>query len=67
MEKENIKKEIISDFIMDKLYNCLELDNGKIIFDRYNLSDKEMLYMLKKFDEEKFETYSEILKSNEEK
>lgn len=69
MDEDEIRKYLIIDMIIDKMFDCLEIDcleNKKIVFDRYNLNDKEMLYLLKKYDEKRFMMYEETLKQGEE-
>lgn len=66
MERERLelKREIIKELIFDRLYRCIELDNDGIAnFDKYNLDCADMLYMIKQYDPEKFETVEDILRS----
>lgn len=56
-----IKKEVIKEIIFDILFNSLVNEKGTIEFDRYNIDEKNMLYLLRKYDEEKFEEYKNML------
>ena len=65
--EEKIRKDLINEIIIDKLFNCLELSTkGTIKFDYHNISENEFTYLLKKYDEEKFKQYEEILTEIEE-
>ena len=65
--EEKIRKELINEIIIDKLFNCLKLTSkGTVKFDYYKISENEMTYLLKKYDEEKFNQYEEILTEIEE-
>ena len=64
MEKESIKKEILIDLIVDKLYRCLEAEDGKVNFEKYNIDSKDVQYLLKKLDEERYNAYCEMLLNN---
>ena len=66
MEKESMRKEIIIDLFFDKLYRCLEVENQKVTFDRYSLNEKDMQFLLKKYDEEKYNAYCEMLLNKKE-
>lgn len=61
MEKENIKKEIIIELLLDKLYRCLEVENKKIGFDKYKVNEKDMQFLLEKYDKDKYDAYCEML------
>ena len=65
MEKENIKKEILLDLLVDKLYECLEVEDGKVSFERYNIDYKDIQYLLKKLDEDRYNAYCEMLLNTE--
>ena len=64
-EKEIIKKQIIVELLIDKLYGCIELENGKITFDKYDINGKELLFLLKQYDNEKFDAICDLLKVGE--
>lgn len=65
--EEKIRKDLINEIIIDKLFNCLKLTSkGTIKFDYYKISESEMTYLLKKFDAIKFKQYEEILTEVEE-
>ena len=65
--EERIRKDLINEIILDKLFNCLKLTSkGTVKFDYYKMSESEMTYLLKKFDAEKFKQYEEILTEIEE-
>lgn len=60
--QEKIKKEIISELIIDGLFQSLKkMSNGKIEVESYKIDEKNMTYLLKKYDSEKFEAYEEML------
>ena len=60
--QEKIKKEIISELIIDELFQSLKkTSNGKIEVESYNISEKNMTYLLKKYDPEKFKVYEKML------
>lgn len=60
--QEKIKKEIISDLIIDGLFQSLKkTSNGKIEVESYNISEKNMTYLLEKYDPEKFKVYEKML------
>lgn len=66
MEKENLKKEIIIELIIDKLFRCLEVEDGIINFEKYNINREDMQFLLKKYDEEKYNAYCEMLLNKKE-
>lgn len=66
MEKESIKKEILIDLILEKLYRCLSVEKNKVVFDRYNLNEEDMQYILKELDEERYKVYCEMLLNKKE-
>lgn len=60
--QEKIKKEIISELIIDELFQSLKkTSNGKIEVESYNISEKNMTYLLEKYDSEKFKVYEKML------
>lgn len=66
MEKESIKKEILIDLLLDKLYRCLSVEKNEVVFDRYDLNEEDMQYILKKLDEERYKVYCEMLLNKKE-
>lgn len=66
--QEKIKKEIISELIIDELFQSLrKMSNGKIEVESYKINEKNMTYLLKKYDPEKFQVYEKmLLKSDDE-
>lgn len=57
--EKRIKKDIIIEMIIDKLFNSLEYvkvneNIGKLKIDNYEIDSKEMTYLLSKYDEERF-------------
>ncbi len=66
MEKEIIKKEIIVELLFDKLFRCLNVENKKVVFERYDLNEEDMQFLLKKYDEEKYNAYCEMLLNKKE-
>ena len=60
--QEKIKKEIISELIIDGLFQSLrKMSNGKIKVESYKIDEKNMTYLLKKYDPEKFKVYEKML------
>ena len=60
--QEKIKKEIISELILDGLFQSLKkMSNGKIEVENYKIDEKNMTYLLKKYDSEKFKAYEKML------
>lgn len=56
-EKEEIKKEIYLEMILENLYDCLEFNTKYEVIDDFNIYDMStntMLYLLKNYDKEKF-------------
>ena len=66
--QEKIKKEIISELIIDGLFQSLrKMSNGKIEVESYKINEKNMTYLLEKYDPEKFQVYEKmLLKSDDE-
>ena len=61
MEETKIKQDIIIRLLIEKLYGCLEARDGKIIFDKYNIENKDLLFLLREYDNEKFMAYTKML------
>lgn len=62
MEEIKIKQEIVTNLLIDKLYDCLEVNyKGKIEFDSYDLKSKEVLFLLNQYDPIRFEAYCKFL------
>lgn len=71
MEEDNkvdlMRKEIISELIVDGLFNSLKkMSNGKIEVESYKINEENMTYLIKKYDPEKFVAYEKMLLKNEE-
>lgn len=67
MEEKELREKIIREMIIDKLFNCLQKNSkGKIYFDDYKLDGKDMVYLLEKYDNQKFNEYKELLLNDEE-
>lgn len=65
--QEKIRKEIISELIIDGLFQSLKkMSNGKIEVESYNISEKNMTYLLKKYDTEKFKVFEKMLLKTDE-
>ena len=65
--QEKIKKEIISELIIDGLFQSLKkTSSGKIEVESYNINEKNMTYLLKKYDTEKFKVFEKMLLKTEE-
>ena len=64
-KEEFIKKGLIIDMLIDKLYDCLVVEQGKIDFSKYDLSSKDIMYLLKHYDSERFDAYSKLLLNEE--
>ena len=61
MDELKIKQEIIIKLLIEKLYDGLEVESGKVVYDRFNLTNKEIKFLLKEYDEKRFNTYCEML------
>lgn len=60
-----MRKEIISELIVDGLFNSLKkMSNGKIKVDSYKIDEDNMTYLIKKYDPEKFACYEKMLLNN---
>lgn len=65
--QEKIRKEIISELIIDGLFQSLKkTSNGKIEVESYNISEKNMTYLLEKYDPEKFKVFEKMLLKTDE-
>ena len=69
MEKDNkvdlMRKEIISELIVDGLFNSLKkMSSGKIRVESYKIDEDNMTYLIKKYDPEKFAAYEKMLLNN---
>lgn len=58
--EKRIKKDVIIEMIIDKLFNALEYikvneNIGKLKIDNYEINSNEMTYLLSKYDEERFQ------------
>ena len=61
-----MEKESIMDLILDKLFRCLEAEDGKVSFEKYKIDSKDIDYLLKKLDGERYNAYCEMLLNNKE-
>ena len=62
MEEIKIKQEVILNLLVEKLYDCLEVNyKGKIEFDSYELKSKDVLFLLNQHDPIRFEAYCKFL------
>ena len=60
-----MRKEIISELIVDGLFNSLKkMSNGKIKVESYKIDEDNMTYLIKKYDPEKFAEYEKMLLNN---
>lgn len=65
--QEKIKKEIISELIIDGLFQSLiKMSNGKIEVENYKINEKNMTYLLEKYDPERFKAYEKMLLNTDE-
>lgn len=69
MEEDNkvdlMRKEIISELVIDGLFNSLKkMSSGKIKVESYKIDEDNMTYLIKKYDPEKFAAYEELLLKN---
>jgi len=72
MEEDNkvdlMRKEIISELIVDGLFNSLKkMSSGKIRVESYEIDENNMTYLIKKYDPEKFAAYEKMLLNNKNK
>ena len=71
MENENqekIKKEIISELIIDELFQSLKkISSGKIEVESYKINEKNMTYLIEKYDPEKFKVFEKMLLKTDDK
>ena len=64
---EVIRKEIIADLIIDGLFNSLKkMSSGKVEVEGYKIDEKNMTYLIKKYDPEKFAAYEKMLLNTDE-
>lgn len=62
LSEEKIRKELTTEMIIDELYCGLRINSkGKISFDCYNISSKNILYLLEKYDKNRYDAYKEML------
>lgn len=62
MEEIKIKQEVVLNLLIEKLYDCLEVNHkGKIEFDNYDLKSKDVLFLLNQYDPIRFEAYCKFL------
>lgn len=61
-ERAELKREIIKELLFDRLYRCIIIEDGATKFDKYELDNADLLYMLRQYDPEKVETIEEILR-----
>lgn len=59
--KKEVKREIILELIIDKLFSALVKSGNKIEVEIYNIDEKDITYLLQKYDEEKFKEYEKML------
>lgn len=64
--KENAKKELIIEMILDELFGSLIENGNKIQVESYKISESRMTYLLEKYDKEKFNEYEKMLLKGEE-
>lgn len=69
MEEDNkvdlMRKEIISELVIDGLFNSLKkMSSGKIQVESYKIDENNMTYLIKKYDPEKFAAYEKMLLNN---
>ena len=72
MEEDNkvdlMRKKIISELIVDGLFNSLKkMSNGKIEVESYRINEENMTYLIKKYDPEKFDAYEKMLLNDKKK
>lgn len=58
-------EKIVNELIIEKLYRCIELEDGKLVFDKYDLDNEDMIWLLKRLDEEKFKLIEDCYKKGE--
>lgn len=63
MEKDILRKEIVLELLIEKLFSCIEInDKGEIEFEKYNMTSKDTLFLLEQYDKEKYDAYCKVLK-----
>lgn len=48
--------------LLEKLYNAINVKDGKAELKNYNLDGKQILFLLQKIDSDRYETQIEMLK-----
>lgn len=69
IDVEKIRKDIICEMIIDSLFNTLKQSSTKedeIIISTYKIEEKQLTYLLEKYDKEKFEEYRKMLTNTNE-
>lgn len=64
LNEEKIKKDVITEMIMDALFNALKVSSSKpdkIIFESYKIDEPNLTYLLEKYDKTRFDAYKEML------
>lgn len=64
--KKEAKKELIIEMIIDELFNSIIKSGKKLQVESYKISESKMTYLLKKYDEDKFKEYENMLLKDEE-
>jgi hypothetical protein len=59
--EETIRKKVVLEMIIDKLFNSLKKTTKGIKVDNYYIDDEDLTYLLEKYDSEKFNEYKEML------
>ena len=61
--EEIIRQGVLKDMLFDNLYGCLEEYNneGFIRFNKYNINEANILYILEKYDKRRFEETENML------
>ena len=63
MEETKIKQDIVTRLLMERLYDCLQVNSkNEIVFEKYELTSKELIFLMKEYDTERFEAYCNFLK-----
>jgi aminopeptidase-like protein len=62
MNEEEIRKNIITEMIIEKLFNSLRRSStGKVRFDSYRINEDDIAYLLEKYDAKKYNEYKNML------
>jgi len=64
MSEEEMRKKIIIEMIIDKLFYSLAKDSKGVEINTYKIDEQEMTYLLKKYDSNKFAEYEKMLKGD---